>query len=316
VCACFYFLTEYHTVLVKDINTPRAMNRYGRGPSIGGTSKATASTLCQKCLKRGHYSYECKAVAQERPYVSRPSRTQQLLNPKLVPKLTSDIPQELLRKKGVADEQLAKAELERGRKRERQSEDPDEIRGAPKRMRSASTFSASASTISTDLSRSLSPRATSRDSARRKARPSSMSRSPPHREFSRNETRSLTRSPSVSRSPPPRVLADSEKKRRRDSFSSIDSYTSEDPRNSKERAGSRSTRRRFQQISPPARGRRTESRSPNRGSRRRLSNDRQRGDRFSDGGLPRSDSRPPPRERNLSPFSRRLALTQAMNMGR
>jgi hypothetical protein len=73
------------------------MNRY-RGPTIGGPSKATASTLCQKCLKRGHYSYECKAVAQERPYVSRPSRTQQLFNPKLVPELTSDVPQELLRK--------------------------------------------------------------------------------------------------------------------------------------------------------------------------------------------------------------------------
>ncbi|EDN94943.1 hypothetical protein SS1G_10818 [Sclerotinia sclerotiorum 1980 UF-70] len=41
--------------------------------------------------------YECKANAQERPYVSRPSRTQQLSNPKLVPKLTSDVPQDLLK---------------------------------------------------------------------------------------------------------------------------------------------------------------------------------------------------------------------------
>ena len=45
-----------------------------------------------------HYSYECKSAAQERPYVSRPSRTQQLQNPKLMPKLTSDVPQDLLRK--------------------------------------------------------------------------------------------------------------------------------------------------------------------------------------------------------------------------
>ena len=80
------------------LHAPPNMNRYNKGPTIGGPSKATASTLCQKCLKRGHYSFECKAVAQERPYVSRPSRTQQLLNPKLVPKLTSDIPQDLLRK--------------------------------------------------------------------------------------------------------------------------------------------------------------------------------------------------------------------------
>ncbi|TKA68781.1 hypothetical protein B0A49_06273, partial [Cryomyces minteri] len=91
------------------------MNRYKGGPS-----KATASTLCQKCLKRD--IYECKAQAQERPYISRPSRTQQLLNPKLVPQLTSDVPNDLLRKKGIADEQLAKRAAERGRKRSRDGE--------------------------------------------------------------------------------------------------------------------------------------------------------------------------------------------------
>jgi hypothetical protein len=37
-----------------------------------------------------HYSYECKAAPQERPYVPRPSRTQQLFNPKLMPKLTNE----------------------------------------------------------------------------------------------------------------------------------------------------------------------------------------------------------------------------------
>ncbi|KAM3082798.1 hypothetical protein ACMFMF_002451 [Clarireedia jacksonii] len=115
-----------------------------------------------------HYSYECKANAQERPYVSRPSRTQQLLNPKLVPKLTSDVPQELLRnslRKGIADEQLAKAQLEkdrtqlekdRGRKRER---DDDLGPEASKRRRSLSSAS-SVSTISTNISRSPSPRET------------------------------------------------------------------------------------------------------------------------------------------------------------
>ncbi|KAI4954306.1 hypothetical protein J4E91_002018 [Alternaria rosae] len=82
-----------------------------------GRSKASADTLCQKCLKRGHYSYECKAPAQERPYKSRPSRTQQLLNPKLQPKLTTEVPEDLLRKKGVADEVLKKKEEDRKRAR-------------------------------------------------------------------------------------------------------------------------------------------------------------------------------------------------------
>src|SRR5271155_3798809 len=57
-------------------------------------------------------------------------------------------------RKGIADEQLAKMEQERGRKRERQSEDP-EFGGASKRMRSASASSVSVSTISTNLSQSL-----------------------------------------------------------------------------------------------------------------------------------------------------------------
>lgn len=54
-------------------------------------------SLLANCVAR-HYSYECKATAQERPYVSRPSRTQQLRNPKLVPKLTNDAPNPLEKK--------------------------------------------------------------------------------------------------------------------------------------------------------------------------------------------------------------------------
>ncbi|CZR60366.1 uncharacterized protein PAC_10262 [Phialocephala subalpina] len=267
---------------------------YRRGPMAGGASKASPSTRCQKCLKTGHYSYECKAVVQERPYVSRPSRTQQMLNPKLVPKLTSEVSQGILQKKGIADQQLAKAELERGRKRERQSEDPE----SRKRIRSAS--SASVTTIST---RSPSPPADRRKSI-------SISESPQRR----------PKSTSLSPRPSHQRLPDSEKKRRRESYSSVDSYSSTERRASRERRSSRSTRRRFQQASPPVRGRKaTESRSPFR-ERRKLSNDRQRDghrgrDSFGDTVMSSSNRPPPPRERSLSPFSKRLALTQAMNMG-
>ncbi|QDS76436.1 hypothetical protein FKW77_004408 [Venturia effusa] len=61
-----------------------------------------------------HYSYECKARPDERPYQARPSRTAQLKNPKLAPKLSSDVPNDLLRKKGTADEILASKATERG----------------------------------------------------------------------------------------------------------------------------------------------------------------------------------------------------------
>ncbi|KAF4334334.1 hypothetical protein FBEOM_11828 [Fusarium beomiforme] len=85
--------------------------------------------------KKRHYSYECKATAQERPYVSRPSRSQQFRNPKLVPKLTNETLNPLEKKKGVADEELAKVEAERERKRERE-EDDELIESNTKRHRS------------------------------------------------------------------------------------------------------------------------------------------------------------------------------------
>lgn len=165
-------------------------------------------------------------------------------------------------------------------------------------MRSAS----SASTISTNLSLSRSPES-SREPDKQKFRSMSISESP----YQRPKT--------LSPSPPPRKkLPDSEKKRRRESYSSKESYSSTEMRASRaERGSSRSTRRRYQQASPPIRGRRpAERRSPLR-ERRRLSNDRQR-DRASFGTS--TNSRGPPKERSLSPFSKRFVLTQAMNMGR
>ncbi|KAG5753104.1 hypothetical protein H9Q69_008405 [Fusarium xylarioides] len=122
----------------------------------GGPSRSTPSSVqCQKCLKRGHYSYECKATAQERPYVSRPSRSQQFRNPKLVPKLTNETLNPLEQKKGVADEELAKLEAERAREREREQRDDGLIE--PNVKRHGSVSSHSVSTISTGASQSPSP---------------------------------------------------------------------------------------------------------------------------------------------------------------
>ncbi|KAJ0107149.1 hypothetical protein J7T55_014679 [Diaporthe amygdali] len=113
-----------------------------------------------------HYSYECKVQLQERPYNARPSRTQQLLNPKLVPKLTNDTPDDATRKKGVADEELARKEAERARKRE--LDEDNEPRGREhesKRQRSSSVDSVSS--ISTRSSKSPPPRARASPAPRR-----------------------------------------------------------------------------------------------------------------------------------------------------
>ena len=56
----------------------RAPNRGGSGGGAGGKPPQ-----CQRCLKFGKWTYECCTDPTARVYVSRPSRTQQLKNPKV-----------------------------------------------------------------------------------------------------------------------------------------------------------------------------------------------------------------------------------------
>jgi hypothetical protein len=335
-----------------------------------GRSKASADTLCQKCLKRGHYSYECKASAQERPYQSRPSRTQQLLNPKLKPKLTTEVPEDLLRKKGIADEILKKKEEERsGRDR--------------KRSRSLSTSSAdSVSTISTNRSpsRSRSPprrrkhhgtshhdkahtkrrrRSASRDSrspddadrntrrrmssfspgerGRRRTRSRSVSQrmelshedarpKEPHHRHHRRPSRSRSRSRQRHGKRPVRRPSPSRSRSR-----SLDRMDTSDDRNgaAKGKRGRSPSPYRPGRVRSPSPQRRGPQRSPSpRGERNGYHGreeahgpPRNRFDRAPVRDGPVAAAPPPPappaqRERSLSPFSKRVALTRAMQAGR
>ncbi|KAB8068141.1 hypothetical protein BDV29DRAFT_162672 [Aspergillus leporis] len=311
------------------------MNRYRNVPGLKGPSKATASTLCQKCLKRD--IYECTVTAQERPYQYRPSRTQQLLNPKLRPELSTEAPNDLLRSKGVADDLLAKREEERGRKRDIDESEPLDRRGqASKRARSASSHSASSvSTISTSRSHSRSP----------PRRDGYAARSGPDRTEPTSSHHSRLR-----------------KRRYSDSSSGhSDSYSHGERERTRSRSskwtGDRNTRRRRRESSPEERGRarnlsldgsrrgRTRSRSigqsriprekrsvtPDAMHERNYSGTNPRDNPshsdHSDGRYNRGhNERPerngrhhvpqPRRERSLSPYSKRLALTQAMNVSR
>lgn len=281
-------------------------------------------------IRARHYSYECKATTQERPYNSRPSRTQQLLNPKLTPKLNSDNPNDLLRKKGVADEQLAKAEIERGRPQSRASPSPGAMPSeSRKRSRSISTSSSgSVSTISTH--RSVSPKR----ARRRGDDPYFTSQ----RETPEYQSRAAKRRHSSS---------SKSKSRSSRSISSADDAD----RSGQRRSSGANQRRRHRLSSPERRGRpdlhrgasrRTKSRSLSL-DRSRIAKERKsltpaspnhsKGDRdyqvreshrFSERPAHRSDrgenrrldgGQPPRKERSVSPFSKRLALTQAMNRG-
>jgi len=306
------------------------MNRYRTIPGLTGQSKASASTTCQKCLKKGHYSYECKESVQARPYVSRPSRTQQLLNPRLAPPLASDTSNDLLRKTGVADEQLAKAEAERAKADDRRSRTASPGAGlspARNRARSMSIGSDdSISTISTNRSRSRS-RKRAKDNgqddnvtSQRVSRYSrSASRSPPRkRKHNRMSSESLSRSPS--RSP-----SRGHKSRRHRKASPDDRGRSNAQRHGSHRSRSRS-RSLTMDKSRIAKHRRSldEGNSANGGNERvRRSGDANSSNHRDDRPSRRSDGntayhhRPcPQKERSLSPYSRRLALTQSMNITR
>ncbi|KAJ6150855.1 hypothetical protein N7470_007449 [Penicillium chermesinum] len=252
--------------------------------------------------------------------MSRPSRTQQLQNPRLVPKLSEETPNPLLESApvldlvlavrkltketsaGIADSILAKRDEERGRK--------TDLDGSFKRGRSISSHSDnSVSTISTNRSPSASP----------------------DRRGRRHGSRSVSPRASKSRK---RRYSDSA-----DSYSGS-SYASEDRQRSRSRTDERNIRRRRRENSPDERGRHMTSERHGTRSRRSHSIDQSRiakgrrsltpDAKYHDSerrayrardspsrtqqarSKPAPRGRPEPRERSMSPYSKRLALTQSV----
>ncbi|KAI1435179.1 zinc knuckle-domain-containing protein [Xylaria sp. CBS 124048] len=290
-----------------------------------GPSKSTpANVQCQKCLKRGHYSYECKASTQERPYVPRPSRTQQLFNPKLVPKLASDDAPAPAETKGIADQELAKRESERARQRQlEEGDDADQDVPRPRRSPSYDSPSTTSTREASPPSRrrvSVSP-----ERANRAARHLS-----PLRKSSRGRSYDSGSDYERRYSPSPRGYSKGTKssepaRQRIESLSHDDSPprrrfdTDERPMDRRPVGRRRSSVSQSPRGSPPQEDRsRFRSRSP-QGSWRRgnvprhdgSSGARHENSQKQKGTLPTRETR----KRSLSPFSKRLALTQAMNVG-
>ncbi|KAK0221813.1 zinc knuckle-domain-containing protein [Armillaria fumosa] len=115
------------------------MSKYAPHHRSTNNPTATSSTVCQKCLGTGHFTYQCKNT---RPYVSRPSRTQQLENPRVLAKLKADgkpsveVPEEFKNPKGTANKILAAKEKEREEKEKA-------VDGRRKRARSSSSSDSS-----------------------------------------------------------------------------------------------------------------------------------------------------------------------------
>ncbi|KAF8270789.1 zinc knuckle-domain-containing protein, partial [Lactarius quietus] len=121
------------------------MSKFAPHRHTASNPRPTSSTVCQKCLGTGHFTYECKS---SRPYVSRPSRTAQLENPRLLAKLKADgkpsieVPEEFKNKSGTADKILEA--------KEKQREKEDKGRAKKKAKRSSSAASSSESDSSSD----------------------------------------------------------------------------------------------------------------------------------------------------------------------
>ena len=228
----------------------------------------------------------------------------------------------MLSRKGVADEELAKKEAERARKRELEKDDDEPASKEPltKRQRSASVDSVS--TFSTRSSGSPPPRRRASPSPRRaplrdERRPSPGARSRSYSsdyDSDRNQRRPLSpvmvtggrESPERSISP---RRGDPDRMPHRPSFDEDRSRQdrprrSDDTRQDNRRRDSRSPER------APVRGRDQGQYDNSRGYRRRDD-----GHREAERPTRSPPRREPPRERQRSPspFSKRLALTRSMN---
>jgi len=123
------------------------MSKFAPHHRSSNQPRATSSTICQKCLRPGHFIYECKST---RPYISRPTRTQQLENPRLLTELKSegkpsvDVPEEFLKKSGTANKILETNE------RERLKLITDTEEGSSKKRARASSSSSSDSSSNSD----------------------------------------------------------------------------------------------------------------------------------------------------------------------
>ncbi|KAG2812861.1 hypothetical protein PC129_g13110 [Phytophthora cactorum] len=111
---------------------------------LGASSASSAAAMCQKCLRPGHWTYECK---NEAVYVQRPSRSQQLRNPKLRQPFNKDKPPELQEEEEQKAEKSKKLKLKskdrvKAKKKEKASSGSHSRR---KRRRSVSSSSSSSS---------------------------------------------------------------------------------------------------------------------------------------------------------------------------
>ncbi|EXJ83798.1 hypothetical protein A1O1_07425 [Capronia coronata CBS 617.96] len=238
-----------------------------------------------------------------------------------MPKLTDSTANSLLNSEGVADQQLAEAEARRKASGTPEPDRRSRSQSPHARSRSLSAHSSSSvSTISTSKSRSATP-PRSRDHQRPNRDRASPARLGTAAANSSRKRRHRSVSSSYSRSPrsPPGMPGSHRKSRRHRTISPIDRGRPNSKRRGSHRSRTNSPSMDKSQITKDRRSlddsdndfddragtryRHVQPHGSNHGSRS------PRGFR-----IPQEHHGPSRRERSLSPYSKRLALTQAMNM--
>lgn len=177
------------------------MSKFAPHRRSNNNPRATSGTVCQKCLGTGHFIFECKST---RPYVSRPSRTAMLENPKILAKLKAEgkpsveVPEEFRTKSGTANRILESKEQERLALEESKGKGKEEDGRTRKKARRSSRSSSDSSdseSVSDSGSSSSASSASSSDASRSVSRDRSRKR-PKQRGSSsiRSESSSRSRS--------------------------------------------------------------------------------------------------------------------------
>ncbi|KAG1818429.1 zinc knuckle-domain-containing protein [Suillus subaureus] len=158
------------------------MSKFAPHRRSNNNPRANSATVCQKCLGTGHFIFECKST---RPYISRPSRTAMLENPKLLAKLKAEgkpsveVPEEFRTKSGTANRILESKEQERlaleGSEAKAKEED-GRIRKKARRSSRSSSDSSDSESDSDSGSSSSASSASSSDASRSVSRDRSRKR--------------------------------------------------------------------------------------------------------------------------------------------
>ncbi|GAB2217826.1 hypothetical protein Droror1_Dr00001038 [Drosera rotundifolia] len=150
------------------MSTEKAV-RLGERKDLKMSSISGTAAQCQKCFQAGHWTYECK---NERVYISRPSRSQQLKNPKLRQKPLS--PTELddadVRKERSPDKEEGEKRGKKSKRKHRSEKESDSDSEASVFDSQSESSSAAASDYSSEESASSESSSSDSEEERRRRR--------------------------------------------------------------------------------------------------------------------------------------------------